>query len=97
MAKKIDNPNRVIREFFEQMNICAEAGPDEDRCAQLLDGIYQVARSLVDPVVVSNFELHWHEFYQKIKIFCLPSDLEFYRARIELWLNKILDSQRASI
>lgn len=95
--KNLKKRNEIIRDFFVLMNQCAEGVPDENRCIMLLDAVDRVADKLKDPIVTANFELQWLDFYQKIKEYCLPSDLEFFKRKIEVKINLVLDQQRELI
>lgn len=94
-AEEVAQRSATIADFFQQMSACVEAGPDENRSLLILDGIYKISKELIDPVVTSNFELKWKDFHESIKSYCLPSDLEYYRIRIDFRVNKILDKQRS--
>lgn len=86
--------NQTIRDFFKNLNECLNKTPDEDCCQQMLEGAYCVLQNLDEIVPVSNFELQWRSFKEKIKEFADPSTLDFYTKEIEDRVNEVLAPAR---
>lgn len=98
MARKNNDDSatkqRVVKKFFKQMTAAIEKKPDDDLCIIILKGTASICKKIEDPIILSNFEIYWHELYQQIKELCSPVDLKFYKKIIDDHLCGILDAQR---